>query len=151
MNFLYFILAFLAGTASTTQALANTKLMFGIGSPILTSFINFATGSLALAVIYMISVVQKTDTIPSIHNFMQTSWWMWSGGLLGAFFVFTIIFVSPKIGFANVFCLIVAGQLLLSILFDHIGFAGTPIHHLSMLRLVGVSLLIIGVYLIETN
>ncbi len=151
MNFLYLILAFLSGVASTTQALVNTKLMFHLGSPILSSFINFVIGTLVLAIIYLFSVLNRTETIPSISHVAQTSWWMWSGGILGAFFVFIIIWVSPKIGFANVFSLIVAGQVILSVILDHSGILGTPIHQLNLSRFGGVCLLIIGVYLIETN
>ena len=76
---------------------------------------------------------------------------MWLGGLLGGFYVLVGILASPRIGFANLFSLVVAGQILLALLFDQFGAFGNPVHALNPLRAAGAALLVLGVYLIQTH
>ncbi|MDU2064232.1 MAG: DMT family transporter [Sporomusaceae bacterium] len=148
---IYYLFALLAGFAATLQAGINGKLQVFLGSPLLTSFVSFLVGSVGLGAAYLATVFYQAQPIPSFASLTQTSIWMWSGGLLGAFFVFTTIFCLPKIGFANLFSLIVAGQLLLAIFFDHYGLLGNTLHLLNPYRLLGVALLVTGVYLIQTH
>jgi bacterial/archaeal transporter family-2 protein len=72
-----------------------------------------------------------------------------NGGLFGAFYIFTTIFASPKIGFANMFSLVICGQIIFAILFDHFGLLGNDVHLINPYRIVGVVLLVLGVYIIQ--
>lgn len=147
----YFLLALISGAVSTIQAGVNTRLLSYLGNPILTSLINFSVGALSLSVVYGAGVYLGWQTVPPLAVFAQTKPWMWTAGLLGAFFVFATVLCSPKIGFANVFSLIVAGQIILAVIFDHFGLLGAPLHLLTPLRAAGIMLLIISIYLIQTN
>jgi transporter family-2 protein len=71
------------------------------------------------------------------------------GCLLGAFYIFVTIFASSKIGFANMFSLVICGQIILSIIFDHYGFLGNEIHLINPQRILGVVLLITGAAIIQ--
>lgn len=147
----YYLFALLAGAASTIQAGINGTLSSNLGSPLLTSFISFLVGSIGLFIAYILTAYYGLQPLPTLTSIAQTNYWMWLGGLLGAFFIFTTILCSPKIGFANLFSLLVAGQIILSIIFDHFGLLGSPLHLISPFRILGVVLLIISVYLIQTN
>lgn len=151
MNIIYYLLSALSGAGATLQAGINGELRSSMGSPILTSLISFLVGSVVLAVAYGVGILAGLQTVPALENFRHTQWWMWVGGLLGALFVFTTIIAPPKIGYANMFCLAIAGQLLLAILFDHFGVFGNTVHIMSTMRAVGVVLLIVSVYIIQTN
>lgn len=151
MRFIYYFLAIISGIALTTQVGINGRLRVFLGSPVLASVISFAVGTLGLAAAYFIAVLYKAQPIPSLMNIKQTSWWMWAGGLLGGFYVCTAIIASPKIGFANMFSLVIAAQILLAVVFDHFGIFGNPLHMLTPLRALGVFLLIAGVYIIQTH
>jgi transporter family-2 protein len=48
-----------------------------------------------------------------------------------------------------VIALIVDGQMIGSLAFDHFGVLGVPVHSLSLSRVVGVALLVFGVVLIR--
>lgn len=148
---LYYLLAIIAGTTLSSQVAINGKLLSYLGSPILTAFISFLIGTVGLGVIYLVSAYYGLQTIPNFSALSQTSFWMWTGGLLGAFYIFTTVFVAPKIGFANLFSLIVAGQIILALVFDHFGLLTGQPHLTSSMRMVGVAFLIIGVYLIQNN
>ena len=148
---LYYLLAIIAGTTLSSQVAINGKLLSYLGSPILTAFISFLIGTVGLGVIYLVSAYYGLQTIPNFSALSQTSFWMWTGGLLGAFYIFTSVFVAPKIGFANLFSLIVAGQIILALVFDHFGLLTGQPHLTSSMRMVGVAFLVIGVYLIQNN
>jgi len=148
---LYYLLAIIAGTTLSSQVAINGKLLFHLGSPILTAFISFLIGTVGLGVIYLVSVYQGLQTVPNFSALSQTSFWMWTGGLLGAFYIFTTVFVAPKIGFGNMFSLIVASQIGLAIIFDHFGLLTGQPHLTSNMRMLGVGFLAVGVYLIQNN
>lgn len=150
MNFMYYLLSFLSGTAISTQAAINGKLLSSLGSPLLTSTVSFAVGTAGLFATYLIAVTSGWQNSPSLHHIMQTNWWMWTGGLLGAFYILTTVVASPKIGFANLFSLMIAGQILFALIIDHFGILGV-VHTINGARIAGVVFLILGVYAIQTN
>ena len=49
------------------------------------------------------------------------------------------------------FSLVICGQILLAVIFDHFGLLGNQIHLLTPIRTLGVILLILGVYIIQTH
>jgi transporter family-2 protein len=76
-------------------------------------------------------------------------WFAWSGGLFGAIFIGLGIFLVPQLGAATFFALLIAGQMLGSIAFDHFGVLGVPLHPVSAIRVAGAALLVGGVVLIR--
>ena len=151
MNIIYFMLAFIAGMGATLQANINSRLRLSLGNPVFSSLVNFTVGGMVLVTIYIAnSMITGNHILLPFASVKQTSWWMWTGGFLGALYVFTTVYTSPKIGFGSMFSLIVAGQILLAVIFDHFGFLGTHVHPVSLLRMAGVCLLSIGVYVIQT-
>ncbi|MCB2292377.1 DMT family transporter [Clostridium algoriphilum] len=151
MVFIYYLLALVSGFAVTLQVGINGQLRSKIGNPILSSLISFGVGTLGLAIVFFSTVIIGSSVLPTANNIKNTSWWMYIGGLFGAFYIFTTIFASPKIGFANMFSLIICGQIILAVIFDHFGLLGNPIHLLTPLRTLGIILLVLGVYIIQTH
>ncbi|MDS1030910.1 DMT family transporter [Bacillota bacterium LX-D] len=150
MKFIFIFLAFVAGMGITTQVAVNGKLQLNVGNPILTSLFSFSVGTLVLALACIVSVYAGNQTIPAFSSLKETNWWMWVGGILGAFYIFVTIIAAPKIGFASMFSLIIAGQVILAVILDHLGVLGN-VQLLSPLRIVGVVLLIAAVYIIQTH
>src|SRR5215469_2730639 len=74
--------------------------------------------------------------------------WTWLGGLLGAYYVIWTVIAGPRLGAATLLALVVLGQLSCSLLVDHFGWLGFPLHPLSVTRLAGAALLFGGVLLI---
>ena len=121
MKIFYYLLPIIAGAGMTIQIGLNTKLRMAIDSQILSSLISFMMGSMGLAIVFLLSTITGSEALPVLKSFKQVQWWMYMGGLFGAFYVFTTIVTSPKIGFVNMFSLIVAGQMILAIIVDHYG------------------------------
>jgi transporter family-2 protein len=79
----------------------------------------------------------------------QSAWWSWTGGLFGAIYVGISIVLLPRFGAAGVVSLIVAGQMLASILFDHYELFGLASRPVDWSRITGALLLVAGVALIR--
>lgn len=151
MNLFYLLLSLLLGATAILQTGINSQLRQAAGSPTFASLINFTVGGLSLLLLFCLRLALHTETLPAGSALRQTSWWMWTGGLIGAATVFFNSFVPAKIGFANFFCLMIAGQLAASVLFDHFGLMGNATHPVNLPRLLGVGCLILGAVLIQKN
>lgn len=147
MNILYYLLAFLCGVTNSTQSGVNAELRRSINNPIYAAIISFASGLLGLI---LITPFFK-ESIPTIDTLKSLEWWKLTGGVLGAFFVTTVILSIQKIGSANMICLIVAGQLMTAMVLDHYGLLGFKLHQINGWRIAGGVFIVGGVYLILKN
>ncbi|GAA4400773.1 DMT family transporter [Nibrella viscosa] len=147
MLYMYFLLAFLTGIANSTQSGVNSQLRQGLANPIMAAIGSFGVGFLTLMGIQLLT----GNATPSLETVRSISWWKWTGGLLGAFYVTTVIFTVPRIGAASLLSLSIAGQLLAAVLYDHYGYLGFPLHPANVWRVLGVVLIIMGVVLVVRN
>ncbi len=144
-NYFFIILAVLAGMMMPTQAAVNNKLAGHVDSPILAAFVSFAVGTLALF-LYVLATGVPLGNLTAAKNAPLIAW---VGGILGAFFVASAVVLVPRIGVALTFSLIIAGQMLVTLVIDHFGFLGVPVKEVNLLRVIGVTLIMIGVVLIR--
>lgn len=145
MKYLYFILPALAGLTITTQAGVNSQLKVAVNNPWVAAFISFVVGTVLLGLV----ILTTKQQVPTLAQLKGIELYKYSGGLLGAFFVTVIIFTVQRIGSANVFALVIAGQLLVALLYDHFGMFGFRQSDINWVKLLGVALLIVGAYLIN--
>jgi transporter family-2 protein len=136
----------MAGLAVAIQSGVNAQLRLAVGSPIITAMFSFLVGTIILVTYVLLT---STHLLPSPKLIAGISWWKWIGGAMGVFYITSVVIVAPRIGAASTFGFIVAGQLIFAIIFDHFGIIGFPHHPVSFLRIGGVILLILGVYLIQ--
>ncbi len=128
-----------------TQAAINSKLADDVNSPILAAFISFAVGTLALF-IYILTTGVPLSNLGQIKN---ASFISWTGGFLGAFFVASAVVLVPKLGVALTFSLLIAGQMLITLVLDHYGLLGVPVKEVNIQRFLGVLLIVGGAILIR--
>ena len=145
MNLFYFLLVFVAGIGVTLQLGVNSQLRQAVANPVLSSLISFMVGTVALVLYF----VTTSKTMPAFETFKGIPWWKYMGGILGAFYVTTVIIAAPRIGAANVIVLVVAGQLLMGLLCDHFGLLGFTIQHINIYRVLGALLILAGVYFMQ--
>ena len=128
-----------------TQAAINNKLSLFVDSPILAAFISFFVGTLGLFVYVLIAGVPLGNLISA----KNAPAFAWIGGLLGAFFVTSTVVLVPRLGVAMTFSLIIAGQMLITLVIDHFGLLGVPVKEVSLARVGGILLITAGVVLIR--
>ena len=142
------ILAMLAvvfgGAATALQAPTNAKMMGAVGSPVNAAFVSFAVGTAALGILAVVLQVR-----PDMAASRALPWYAWIGGLYGAVFVVAAAWGVPRLGVATTIILMVAGQLLLSVVLDHFGVMGMPKQPISLGRVAGIGLVIAGVLMVR--
>ena len=106
---------------------------------------SFLVGTIALLVLS--AFVRKP--LPSAARLGDVPWWVWIGGLLGAFYVAGSIVTAPKLGAVTLTAAIVAGQALASMLVDQFGWVGFKEHHLTPGRGLGIVLVGVGIALVR--
>ena len=137
--------ALAAGMAAPTQFAINSQLRQVVGGPVLAAALSFLVGTVILFA--TAAVIRRS--VPELGPIMSAPWWMWLGGLLGAFFVCASIILTPRLGAATTVGLFLAGQVIASIAIDHFGLLGVPVQHASIPRLLGALLIIIGVAVVQ--
>ncbi len=140
-----YLLVIGAGVSVALQQVLNANLRADLGSPWWAGFVSYVVGMLAmLAVALLAPGPRLAEAVGGVG-----SWVTWTGGLFGALFIGTAILMVPRLGAATVLALIVVGQMLGSLAFDHIGLLGLPQQPVSPTRLAGAASLILGVVLIR--
>jgi transporter family-2 protein len=143
-NWIWMILVFLAGAVLPIQAGLNHRMSKELTSGVGASMISFFIGFLALLVFLMFS--KDSFQISGLKSAPIHSWF---AGVFGAFYVTMVVLAFPKLGPALTFGLIVAGQLVLSLMLDHFNVLVQVPHELNVYRIAGVVLIIAGVFLIR--
>jgi len=70
--------------------------------------------------------------------------WLLTAGVMGGLLVFGIAWAMPQLGAGTAFVLLIAGQVISGMIFSHFGLLGSPVEPISMIKIVGVVLLIAG-------
>ena len=139
------ILALLAGTMMPAQTAINNKLATYVQSPVLSAFISFGVGLIALFV-FIIASGTSFNNLSLAKNAPPVAW---LGGLCGAFFVTAVVTVVPRLGVALTFAILILGQMIATLPIDHYGFLGLPVKEINWPRIFGVLLVIAGVLIIR--
>ncbi len=147
MQYLLFLLfAVVIGASLTVQAALNSELGRAVGSSVYGALLSFVVGIAGLFVYLLFSRVEWSNW----RQALNLPWYYWLGGLLGGLYVTGIIVLAPRLGTALTFGLTIAGQLTLGLVMDHFGWLNLPIHPATWPRIIGVALIVIGVFLIRT-
>ncbi len=137
MSFLFLIpLAFVGGMAVPTQFAVNSQLRNVVGSPVSASATSFIVGAVALsaaAVLVSRTLPQMSEAMSALSalSALSAPWWVWTGGLLGAFYVLSSVILTPLLGAAATVGFFLAGQLFASVAIDHFGLLGVPASEVS--------------------
>lgn len=136
-----------AGISVALQQILNANLRSQLGSPWWAGFVSYFVGMVAMLLVATATPGPRLSLASLGAG--AGSWLAWTGGLFGAVFIATAILMVPRLGAATVLALIVVGQMLGSMAFDHFGLFGVPHHPASWMRLAGAGCLLLGVVLIR--
>jgi len=147
-TFIFLIACFMAGALTPVQALFNFKLAKAVNNTITSALISFLVGTLILLGYLLYKKQLRFDVV----NVVKTEpYWIWLGGVIGAYYVVTLTYIVPKVGSSLAFSLVIAGQLIISLLVDHYGWFGVPVSHITEKKVMGVVLLAMAIWLIKEN
>lgn len=134
-----------AGAGLVLQQALNADLRVSLNSAAWAGFISYIGGTLCMIVLILL----MRDGIPSAAAVARSNWFSWTGGFFGAVYIALGILLLQQLGAATFISLLVAGQMLGSLLFDHYGLFGIPQHPADLTRIAGAAFLVAGVALIR--
>ena len=70
--------------------------------------------------------------------------WLLTAGIMGGALVFGIAWTMPKLGAGTAFVLMIAGQVISGMIFSHFGWLGSPVEPFTLIKFLGVVLLVAG-------
>jgi len=141
MVYMYAVMALLAGSGLSIQAAINSGLSAGVGGqPLVASLISFIIGALCLAVVAFFQADWQSVT----SNVGTQPWWRWIGGAIGAMFVFTSVFLAPKLGVTNTMFMFIIGQLMAGMIIDHFGLIQMAIRPAHWWKFTGLAIMFVG-------
>lgn len=140
-----YLLTVAAGCSVALQQILNAKLRAQLGSPWWAGSVSYFVGLVSMLAVALAAPGPRFSLPPSGGG----SWVSWTGGFFGAIFIGIAVVMVPRLGAATTLALIVVGQMLGALTFDHVGLLGLPQHAASPVRLAGAACLIIGVVLVR--
>jgi transporter family-2 protein len=136
------ILTAAAGGLVAMQAPINSKLGKAVGT------FPAATVSFAVGLVLLTGIVVLAGDAGRLADARHVTWWYLLGGALGAAYVSTVLVSVRTLGAGGVTAATIAGQLTLSLVVDQLGWLGVTKQPITALKVLGVALLVAGVYLI---
>ena len=137
-------LALFAGVLMAVQAPTNALLGKASGSPVVAAFISFVVGTVALG-----ALVAASSGRLFAPELKSVPWYAWLGGLYGAFFVAIAAFGAPRVGVGPLLTAAIAGHLIGAVILDHYGLLGLARQPVSVEKIAGVVLVLVGAVLVR--
>ncbi|MBY5933475.1 DMT family transporter [Tateyamaria omphalii] len=132
----------LAGSLAALQAPVNAALGASLGSGVAAATISFGVGFVVL-----LAIMLSSGEADHLGRIASVNRWLLLGGLLGAFYVWAILWTIPLLGVVTAITAMILGQLVVALLLDAIGPFGLPVHEVSLPRVFGVVLVGTGLIL----
>jgi len=82
-----------------------------------------------------------------LNQWRSVPWYAWTAGIFGLVVISAISYMIPRIGVAGSIITIVSGQLLVGMILDHFGWLGADVRPLDATRLIGMGIVLFGVWL----
>jgi len=134
-----------AGASAVLQQVLVASLRSSIGSITWAVLISYLGGTLTMLLVVLAS--REKLALPAAISGLD--WLPWIAGAFGVIYIMIAVLLIPRLGSATVLALLVAGQLLASIAFDHFGLFGLPKQPADVSRIAGAVMLLGGVLLIR--
>lgn len=137
----------LMGMGSATQTAVNGHLGRALSSPVQAGQISLVVGLLLL---FAMSVLLSGPRRALASGVAPGPWWMWLGGVLGAFFVFGGAALSPILGTGTTVIAALVGNILCGQVLESLGVgAGGRRAVPTAYRLTGLAVVLVGVGMVR--
>ena len=137
--------AALAGAFIPVMAILNGRLGRTIGDAVHAPVVLFGVSflfSVACALFF-------TKSLPDLRELGAIRPIDYLGGVIVGFYVISATILAPRIGVANFIVCAVSAQIIVSVVIDNFGLLGAVVRPVSLTRLFGVGLLIVGLVITQ--
>lgn len=148
MSLLSLLFALAAGALIALQFGVNAALRGSLGgSAFFATLASYAVGTL----VSLACLLALRPALPAWSRVAAAPWWAWTGGAVGVGYVTASVLLAPRLGATRLIVLIIAGQLLASVLLDHFGLLGYTVRPFNAWRALGCGLLVAAVLIIKAR
>lgn len=144
---LFVIGAFLTGAVIPLQLAFNAQLGQVTRNPYSAGLIVFLLG---MTVFLVLIAIDRTP-MPRLDDLTAAPVTIWFGGVLAALYIFSVVSLTPRLGVGTITMLILAGQIFMALLIDHFGAFGAQQHSISVQKIVGATLVLVGAILVRMD
>ncbi|NTS78824.1 DMT family transporter [Catenovulum sp. SM1970] len=141
------ILALVAGACIAIQAAMNAELGQILQSSLLATCIAFATSFFLMLI--LIALIAPERLLLSYQTIKQVPWYLWFSGVFSVIGVGSFYYLIPKMGVGNMMSFALTGQLVFAVVISHFAWFNSPLQSISLYKIIGALLLILGVVLIN--
>jgi len=137
-----YVLTLFLGVVLAVHLAMNGKVGSVLSNPRVGNAVFWCIGAVAAVIIGLTG--WKTGALAplrQVHPILLTA------GALGACLVFAIAWLIPQIGAGPVMITLLAGQVIGGIVMSHFGWLGSPVQPVSVMKIVGVLIMVGGVAL----
>lgn len=136
------LVGFMAGMLVAARNSINGQLGVVLESSIQAGLIALITGTAVLLIFTGIARQGLTNITNAIKA--KAPWWVWTGGILGAFFIVAIAYLVPLLGTGTVVIIGILGQLSCSLAIDKYGLLSSRKRPVTFRQIIGLGVLLIG-------
>jgi len=146
-GFLLTVIALIAGGLIALQAPINAEAAARLGHPLTAAAMSFVVGTVGLIVLVALLAPEsaRLASFKSLPLYM-----LLGGGLLGAIYVTVNLILAPRIGVAAIMALGIAGQLFTALLVDRLGLFELMERGLTLGRVGGALLVLVGALMVRS-
>ena len=134
----------LAGVLQAVQAPMNQRVREAVDNPFLAGMILFTVVLASWTVLFIV----LPRPLPNAASVMAMPWWAPLGSLLGTVAVYGMLTLTSQVGAGAFNGILVTAGIITSLLLDHFGWIGLPVHALNAWRILGGALMIGGIALV---
>lgn len=137
------IFATLVGMLLPIQAATNTGASKYFGDVSYAALLSFVIGTILISTYILITKPSLNTEITEI-GFPK---YIFFGGLISVVYTLAVTYLSPRLGVGNTLFIIISGQIFAAVIVDHFGIFNSIRHEVTPKRVLGISLMLIGLYL----
>ena len=142
---MYMGIAFFLGVLMSIYLPMNSSVSRHVGSPFAANVTFFF-----IALLTSISIFFLNGQFDSLNKIKEVPTYLYLTGFISAFMILGTTCLIPHLGARKFFILLISGQIIMAILISHFGILESPKDPISIKKLIGASVVIIGAF-ISTN
>jgi len=143
-TFKYPLWMLVAGFGVPMFAALNSQLGERLGSPALAAMV--LTTVAFTASIIAFSIISEPSALKQLFEQPRH---LYFGGFLFAFYIISISTVAPRFGVGNAIFFVLLGQMISATVIDHFGLFGNLQTPVTTMRMVGLSVMASGLFIIQ--
>ncbi len=139
-SFQVFLVAAVGGIAVALQAQMMGLMDRGMGT-LESVFVTYGSGGLLAGLLMLLYRGGNLGQIQSLP------WYVLLAGVAGLVIVGSISYSVPRLGLVSAFTVMIAAQFIAAALLDHYSLLGAELRQLSLSRVIGIGVILLGVWL----